>query len=186
MVYAPTRRKLTVYEYQRMGEAGILHEDERVELLDGEIFEMPPIGDGHIGRINRLTFIFVRRIGDRAVVSVQNRIRLSDYSEPQPDLVVLRPRADFYGTGKAQPDDVLLLVEVAERSLTYDRTTKLPRYAAAVIREVCIVNLIEEHIEVYRDPAGDIYKTRTIHRRSDTLSPLALPDLIIRVEEILW
>ena len=185
MVYAPPRRKLTADEYQRMGEAGIFHEDDRVELLDGELYEMPPIGDDHIGDVISLTRIFSRGVGVRALVSVQNPIRLSDHSEPEPDFALLRPREDSYRTGKARPEDILLLVEVAASSLEYDRETKLPRYAAAGIVEVWIVNLVDEQVEVYRQPSGTEYLSRRIHRRGDRLSPVSFPDLIVRVEEIL-
>ena len=185
MVYAPSRRKLTVDEYHRMGESGILHEDERVELLDGELYEMAPIGDDHIGGVISLEYFFGQRLGGRAFVSTQNPIRLSGYSEPEPDIVLLRLREDFYRTGKARPEDVLLLVEVAASSLDYDRTTKLPRYAAAGIPEVWIVNLVEERIEVYRQPAGDGYALHSVHVRGDTVAPAAFPDVTLRVEEIL-
>lgn len=185
MVFAPTKRKLTADEYERMGEAGILHEDERVELIDGELIEMPPIGDDHIGGTISLTFFFSQRLGDRAFVSVQNPIRLSDYSEPQPDIILLRPRADFYRTAKASPQDIILIVEVAQSSLDYDRLTKLPRYAAAGILEVWIVNLVDRQIEVYRDPGADGYATRTVHTHGDTVTPAAIPDVAIRVEEVI-
>ncbi len=167
-----------------MGALGILHEDERVELLDGELYEMTPIGDGHIGGVNSMNFFFGQRLGGRAIVSVQNPVRLSDFSEPQPDIALLRPRPDFYRTGKARPEDVLLLVEVADSSLDYDRLTKLPRYAAAGIVEVWIVNLVARRVEVYRDPTADGYATHTDHGRGHTLTPAALPDLAILVEEI--
>lgn len=184
MVYAPPKRKLTVDEYHRMGEVGIFHEDDRVELLDGELYEMTPIGDGHIGDVNSLNFLFSQRLGGRVIVSVQNPIRLSDYSEPEPDVVLLRPRPDFYRTGKAGPADVLLLVEVADSSLEYDRQSKLPRYAAAGIVEVWIVDVAGGVVEVYREPAGDEYAVRSVHRRGARLSPVALPDVAITVEEI--
>src|SRR5688572_24616426 len=100
MVYAPPKRKFNVDDYYRMADAGIFHEDDRVELLDGEIYEMTPIGDGHAGTVNWLSSVFTRRLGDRAVVSPQNPVRLSDYSEPQPDVAVLRRREDFYRSGK--------------------------------------------------------------------------------------
>jgi Uma2 family endonuclease len=185
MVFAPPKRKLTADEYDRMGEAGILHEDERVELIDGEIYEMTPIGDDHVGAVNGLTFLFIRRLGDRVTVSPQNPIRLNDFSEPQPDVSILRFRADFYGTRKARPDDVHLLIEVARTSLDYDRLTKLPRYAAAGITEVWIVNLSDHIIEVYRDPREGTYTTILTYRRGEMLAPTAFPDLTIRVEEIL-
>jgi Uma2 family endonuclease len=158
MVYAPPKRKLTVDDYHRMGADGILRDDERVELLDGELYEMTPIGDDHIGGVISAEFIFGQRLPGRAFVSTQNPVRLSDYSEPEPDIALLRPRADFYRTGKARPGDILLLVEVAHSSLDYDRLTKLPRYAAAGIDEVWIINLIAGEIEVYRYRAGDRYR----------------------------
>ena len=168
-----------------MGQCGILHEDDRVELLDGELYEMPPIGDGHIGTVNRLNILFTRRLGDRAVVSPQNAIRLTDFSEPQPDFALLRPRADFYESAKAGPGDVFFLVEVADSSLQYDRLTKLPRYAEAGVPEVWIVNLPERRIEVYRAPAGREYTDRRVYARGEAISPLAFPDISIRVEEVL-
>lgn len=185
MVYAPPRRKLTVDEYRQMGELGILHEDERVELLDGELYEMAPIGDDHVGDVISLDFFLNQRLRGRAFVSVQNPIRLSDFSAPQPDVTVLRPRDDFYRAGTARPEDVLLLIEVARSSLDYDRRTKLPRYAAAGIIEVWIVNLVDEQIEVYRSPSGEQYMVRSVHRRGEVVSPLAFPDVTIRVAEIL-
>jgi Uma2 family endonuclease len=185
MVYSPPKRKLTVDEYQRMGEAGIFHEDDRIELLDGELYEMTPIGDDHIGNVISLTQIFVMRLSGRALVSIQNPIRLTDYSEPQPDAVLLRPRPDSYRKGKARPEDVILLIEVARTSLDYDRETKLPRYAAAGIAEVWIVNLIDELVEVYREPSGDEYTHRSVHGRGEVLAPAALPDVTVGVDEIL-
>ena len=149
MVFAPAKRKLTVDEYNRMGEAGILGPDERVELLDGELYTMAPIGEGHIGGVIGLTFLFNRHLLGRALVSVQNPVRLSNVSEPEPDLVLLQPRDDFYRTMKPRPEDVLLLVEVADSSLAHDRDTKLPQYAAAGIPEAWLVNLVDRRIEVY-------------------------------------
>jgi Uma2 family endonuclease len=185
MAYAPVKRKLTVTDYHRMGEAGIITEDERVELLDGELYEMAPIGDDHIGGVNSLNYVLNRRTGDRALVSVQNPIRLSDYSEPEPDIVLLRPRADFYRTAKARPEDVLLIIEVAYSSLEYDRETKLPRYAAAGIAESWLVNLVDQRVEVHRAPVHGRYMAVSIHERGETLHPLALPDIAITVDEIL-
>lgn len=185
MVHAPTKRKLTADEYQRMGEIGLFHEDEHVELLDGEIYEMVPVGDDRIGTVNWVNFHFGRLVGDRALMSVQNPIRISDFSEPQPDIAVLRPRADFYRGGKARAEDILLLIEVARSSLDYDRLTKLPRYAAAGIREVWIVNLVDSQVEVYREPAGDRYTVTGVHGRGEALAPSALPDVAVQVEEIL-
>ena len=184
MVYAPPKYRLTVDEYQRMGEAGIFHEDDRVELLDGELYLMPPISGEHSRGVRYLDWTFNRRLGDRAIVDTQNPVRLSDYSEPQPDLVLLRPRADFYRT-TPRPEDVLLLVEVAVSSLDYDRIEKLPRYARAGIPEVWIANFRDRQIEVYREPTADGYAWQAVYRPGDSVAPAAFPDVAIRVEEIL-
>lgn len=136
-----TRRRFTVDEYHRMAEAGILGEDDRVELLDGEIVEMTPIGPRHAGGVNRLTRLFTTRLGARAIVTVQNPVVLGVRWEPQPDLAILRPRPDFYSTAHARPEDILLIVEVAETSGEADRRVKVPGYAAAGVPETWRVDL---------------------------------------------
>jgi len=176
---------MTVDEFERMGEVGIFHEDDRVELLDGELYEMTPVGDDHIGTVNDANYLFVSRLGGRAIVNHQNQIRLSDNSEPKPDLTILRPREDRYRQSKARPEDVLLVIEVAHSSLDYDRQIKLPRYAAAGIAEVWIVNLVNERIETYRKPVAGVYRAMTIFLRGDGLAPALLPDITVDVDEIL-
>ena len=133
------RRRFTVYEYHRMGEAGILHEDDRVELIEGELVEMTAIGTRHFACVNRLNRLLVGALGDEAIVSVQNPVRLNEYNEPQPDLAVIRPRD--YRLSLPGPGDVLLLVEVSDTTLAYDRSVKLPLYARAGIGVVWIVYL---------------------------------------------
>jgi Uma2 family endonuclease len=135
------RRLFTVAEYHKMAEAGILSEDDRVELLEGEIVAMSPIGSRHAGLVNRLNRLFSQRAGDQVVVSVQNPVRLGGYSEPQPDLALLRPRADFYTSSHPGPEDVLLAVEVAETSAAVDREVKVPLYARFGVPEVWLVDL---------------------------------------------
>ena len=133
----PTRHRLTVDDYYRMAEAGILGEDDRVELIDGELIDMASVGPDHIATVNGLTSVLVMACRDRAIVSVQNLARLDRFSEPQPDVTLFRPRADNYRTGaRPGPADVLLLVEVADSSLRYDRAVKLPLYARAGIGEM--------------------------------------------------
>lgn len=122
------RRLFTVSEYYRMAEAGILGEDDRVELLEGEIVQMAPIGSNHRGTVDFLANSLVSRLGARAIVRTQNPIRLDDFSEPQPDVALLHPRADFYRRSHPTPADVLLLVEVADSSVAFDRQVKLPLY----------------------------------------------------------
>src|SRR3972149_6256027 len=126
MALQSTKRRFTVFEYHQMAEAGILGEDDRVELIDGEVTEMVPIGRRHSGCVNRLTQLLVKTFGDDAVVSVQNPIVLSEYTEPQPDLSILKPRSDYYSGGHPTPEDIFLLVEVGETSADLDREVKVP------------------------------------------------------------
>jgi Uma2 family endonuclease len=185
MAIALKRRRFTVDDYYRMAEVGILTEDDRVELLDGEIVEMSPIGSDHGGHVKRLTALFTSRLGARVIVSVQDPVRLSRHSEPQPDVVLLRPRDDFYARSHPRPEDVLLLVEVADTSVDTDRRIKMPLYARAGIGEVWLLDLPAERVEIYREPAATGYReTRTL-ARGQGLSPQAFPDLALVVEDLL-
>jgi Uma2 family endonuclease len=179
------RRRFSVDEYYRMAKAGILHEDDHIELLDGEIIQMSPIGDRHNGCVLRSNGVFNSRLAGRAVVSVQSPIRLTSGSEPEPDIALLRPRGDFYSTGKPMPQDVLLLIEVSDTTLAYDRDVKLLFYAEAGIPEVWIVDLNAARILVYREPRPDGYRQMTIVDREETLAPLAFPDVVLTAAEIL-
>jgi len=165
------QRPLTVDEYHRMAEAGILTEDDRVELLDGRLIAMPPIGPAHLHGVNRLVDLIAERLYELdprpARLSVQNPIRLSDTSEPEPDVVLLRADAPEDRTPTAA--DVLLLVEVADTSADYDRTVKLSRYATAGVPECWIVDLEQGVVDVARDPDDDTYGTRIRHREGDAL-----------------
>src|SRR5438105_11623750 len=139
-VYTPTRYKLTVQDYHKLGEAGILAEDSRVELIDGELIEMAPVGGPHMGTVNRLNKMLVLAVGDHGVVSVQNPVTLPPYSEPQPDFTILRPGAGMPASGVPQADDVLLLIEVADTTLRYDHSTQRKLYVEEGIAEYWIVN----------------------------------------------
>jgi len=165
-------RRFTSDEVQAMLQAGILHEDDRLELIDGQLVAMSPIGDAHIACINRLNRLFVERTASDIAVSVQNPVRIDKHNEPEPD-VVLTTELE----GGPHPEDVLLIVEVADSSLSYDRATKLPLYAQAGIPEVWIVNLADAQIEMHREPSDDIYRTRRLAGSEDTLSVEHLPDL---------
>ena len=180
-----TARRFSVDEYYRMGRAGVFHEDDRVELLDGQIVEMSPIGPGHAGCVRALTSLLTRLVAGRALVSVQNPVRLGEHSEPQPDVALLVPRADAYRTAHPQPKDVLLVIEVADASLEHDRDVKVPLYAAAGVPEVWLVHLAEDTATLYRDPVGGRYATLRTAGRRDTLTALRLPDLTLRVEDVL-
>jgi Uma2 family endonuclease len=179
------RRKLTVAEYHRMGEAGILTEDDRVELIEGELIAMSPIGSDHSGTVNTLNRLLVRLVGDRGVVAVQNPVQLDDLSEPQPDFSVLRPRPDDYRRSTPRPADVLLIIEVANSSLSYDRSVKRTLYAHHGIPEFWIVNLAGGSVEVCRAPSGDAYASISRAGRDAILEPELLPGVAIPVATLL-
>lgn len=168
-----------------MAETGVLKPDARVELLDGRIIDMSPIGPFHGGVTNYLIEIFTTASKGRWKTSVQNPVRLDDHSEPQPDLMLLKPVADFYRKRHPQPEDVFLLVEVSDTTLTTDREDKIPAYGQAGIGEVWIVNLADLIIEVYREPHFTGYGSKTILRVGDKVSPQAFPDVVVDVEELL-
>lgn len=179
------RRRFTVDDYHRMGDAGVLTERDRVELLDGEIVEMSPIGPPHASTVTRLDALFQRRLRGRATISAQNPIILDRWSEPQPDLCVLAPRADFYGAAHPRPRDALLGIEVMDTSRGYDRALKLPLYAKAELREVWLVDLKARAIEVYRRPALRGHRTQDTYVRGKAIVPLAFPRTRFRVAELL-
>ncbi len=180
----PQRHPFSVDEYARMAEAGILSEDDRVELIEGDVVHMPPVGSHHAAPVKRLNHFLSRRVGDRALISVQDPIRLDDFSEPEPDIALLRPRDDFYAGAHPGPDDVLLVVEVSDTSARFDRDVKLPLYASHGIREVWIVDVGNRSIEICRDPLGREYRDRAVLRDGE-ISPLAFPDLALPVDAIL-
>ena len=179
------RRRFTVDEYHWMGHVGILGEDDRIELLEGEIVEMAPIGSRHQGTVNRLTELLSSRVSDWALVSVQGPVCLAGDSEPQPDLMLLRRRADFYATAHPGPNDVLLLVEVSDTSLEYDREVKVPLHARHGIVEVWLVGLEAGVVEVYRGPTAQGYQEVSQLLRGQSVSSGALPGLELAVDEIL-
>ena len=180
---APTYR-WTVEEYEKLNDAGIFTESDRVELLNGEIIVMSPIGYRHITALNRLTRFFNRRDRDRYIVSPQNPFVLDDRSEPQPDLCLLDPSCDGSGC-LASPDEVFLVIEVADSTLRYDREDKRPAYARRGVREFWILNLADNVLEVYRDPAGDTYRDARTLRAEAVIAPLAFPDVELRVGDFL-
>jgi Uma2 family endonuclease len=180
-----TRRPLTVAEYHRMGEAGILTEDDRVELIEGQLIAMSPIGSDHSGTVNALNRMLVRAVGDRGVVAVQNPVQLDDLSEPQPDFSVLKPRADDYRRATPRPAEVLLIIEVANTSLAYDRAVKRALYARHGIPEFWIVNLAASEVEVCRTPTGDHYASVSHVGREGVLEPELLPGVTIPVAALL-
>ena len=175
----------TVADYYRMAEAGLFHDTPRVELIQGQIIDMSPIGSPHFGMVNRLNRLLVPLVGARGLVSVQNPVRLDHGSEPQPDVAILKPRADDYETGAPAPDDVLLLIEVADSSLDFDRNIKAPLYAQSGIAEYWIVNLPDRIVEVHREPAGARYAQVRRAGLSETLDILMLPGVALPAMDLL-
>jgi Uma2 family endonuclease len=176
------RRLFTVDEYVRMWESGIFSDDDRVELIDGEVVEMSPIGHLHAAFVANLNRVLMRTVGDRAVVWIQGPVRIPPRSLPQPDLALLRPRS--YKRESTTTADVLLVVEVADSSRRYDRTVKLRLYARAGIPEYWVVDAKTETLEIYRAPAGDQYAERQQPARGTTIAPLAFPDATIAIDAI--
>lgn len=185
MAVVPQRWRFTVEDYRRMAEAGLFAPDARLELIDGEILQMSPIGARHLAGVNRATRTFSRVAGDRVVVSVQNPISLPPHDEPQPDVALLRPRADDYARQKPGPEDVLLVVEVADTSVAYDRQTKLLRYARAGVRESWLLDLPGDALEVHREPGPRGYALIRRCYRGERIAPEALPDVEIAVDDLL-
>lgn len=179
------RRPLTTRDYHSMIEAGILTPADRVELLAGEIYEAAAIGSPHAACVNRLTRWFATRVGERALVSVQNPVELSELSEPEPDLTLLAPRESFYADRHPGPAEVLLLIEVSDVSYDLDRRVKLPLYAEAGVREVWLIALERRAVEVYREPEGRDYRWSGSFGNGDSVSPVALPDLRLGISSLL-
>ena len=174
------RRLFTVEEYERMVETGILTEDDRVELIEGEIVEMSPIGDRHAAFVANLNHLLVHAVGDRARVWVQGPVRVPPRSKPQPDLALLRPRS--YVRAGAATEDALLVIEVADTTRRYDRTIKLRLYANAGIPEYWIVDATAETVEIHAAPSGGRYSIVRQPARGEIIAPLALPDATILID----
>ncbi|MCG8329433.1 MAG: Uma2 family endonuclease [Chitinophagales bacterium] len=161
--------RFTTEAYHQLGAAGILPEDKRVELINGEIIEMSPINSRHAGTVNLLSRLLNQHLSMQYILSVQNPIHIEEYSEPEPDLAILSYREDFYSKSHPRPKEVVILIEVADTSLEKDRLVKLPLYAAAEIQEVWIVNLPEQQVEIYTHPVNERYTQLITHQRTDTI-----------------
>lgn len=168
-----------------MAQTDIISHDDRVELLDGEVVEMTPIGPRHAACVRDLTALLLRRLGDRALINPQNPLQIGDRSELYPDLAVLRLRPDRYRERNPGAADVLLLIEVAETSAEHDRMVKLPRYARAGIPEVWLVNLRGEHVQVFRQPTEQEYQSTVAYGRGQQVACGAFPDALFTVDDIL-
>lgn len=179
------RRPITVDEYHRMVEAGIIHPKERVELIEGDIVAMSPIGRDHRSSMNRLTRLLSEVFNRRAVVQIQMSVILSELSEPEPDVALLRWDPTGYAGHDPGPPDTLLLIEVGDSSRAYDRRVKLPLYARSGISEYWRVDIPDRCIHVHREPEGSAYRTNFVVHAGELIAPQAFPDATLAVDEIL-
>jgi Uma2 family endonuclease len=198
MVAQLDRKRFTTTDFQQMIDSGILQEGEPYELLNGEIIRKTDyptypfsqttivgIGKRHAAATKRINAVLTQRLNGQAIVGVQDPVHLNEYSEPQPDISVLKLNPDFYSSGHPQPHEIYLIIEVSDTTLEIDRTIKLPLYAQAGILELWIVNLQDEQIEVYRQPLGEIYTVKQVFTAGQMLVIAGLPDVAIAVDDIL-
>jgi Uma2 family endonuclease len=185
-VITPVRKHLTdIHEWQKIGAANIFPPDSRIELIEGEIIEMAPIGSHHSSHLKRINKLFSTLVKEAAIIAVQDPLQLSDLSEPEPDFMLLRPVPDFYYEKQPNANDVLLLIEVADSSLAYDQNQKLRLYALHGVAEYWLLNLNDNCLEVYRKPNGEVYAEKTTLYKGDSITLSQLPDISIQVADIL-
>lgn len=177
------RHRWTVAEYHHHIERGAFRPEDRIELIEGELIDMPPIGPDHAASIDRLNSELNYRLFRKTIVRVQNPITLDDHSEPEPDIVLARWREDFYRHGHPGPEDCLLLIEVADSSLDYDRLVKVPLYARHWIPEVWLIDLVHLCVEVYRDPDGKKYRATSTHREG-RITCARIPEAWLQIEDV--
>ncbi len=180
----PMRLRFSVDEYYRMIDLGLISDYEKAEIIDGELIVKMTIGNRHAQKVDLLNRFFVKNVSDDIRVRIQNPLRISDYHEPEPD-VVLADLTKYDGDRHPRADEVILLVEVADVSLSFDKNKKLPLYAEAEIPEVWIVNLIDNIIEVHYGPGNGLYQSTNYFNRGETLLSEAMPTLRLNVDEIL-
>ena len=179
------QHRFNVREYHRMAETGVLKPEARVELLDGRIIDLSPSGPFHGGLVKRLSRFFNLQANGRWLVSIHDPLRLDDHSELEPDVMLLKPAPDDYTSRHPQPDDVFLVIEVSDSTLDYDHAEKLPAYGRAGLAEVWIVNLQDSTFEVYREPHFAGYGSKTVLHEGEQVKPLAFPDVMVDVAELL-
>jgi Uma2 family endonuclease len=178
-------RPFTTAEYHRLIEAGILTEDDRVELIDGGIVKIAPIGPGHAACVDRLAEFFTDKVIKVAIVRVQNPIELNEYSEPQPDIALVKRRTDFYAQSHPTPEDVLVAIEVADTTVESDRAVKIQSYASAGIPEAWLIDLYNDRIEIHSNPASGVYQEVRIVLRGHRVVSAAFPQLEMKADDIL-
>jgi Uma2 family endonuclease len=179
------RKRFNVDDYYRMADAGILGERERVELIDGEVVTMAPIGPRHSACVDCAIQTFVLTTSRDAIVRAGNPVRLNRFNEPQPDLTLLRPTADFYASAHPGPGDVLLVVEIADSSLGYDRGVKAKLYAEWGLVDYWLADLKANTLWVYSSPEGGAYQAVEQHRRGESIAPRLLPSCVVAVDAFL-
>jgi Uma2 family endonuclease len=178
------RHKLSIEDYHRMGRAGILREDSRIELIEGELIDMAPIGSLHASVVSTLSMLFARQVGELAIVSTQNPVSLPPDNEPQPDITLLKPRPDRYRNALPLAADVLLIIEVADTTVEYDREIKLPLYAQHGIPEVWLVDLQGGILEIYLEPGSKGYRKLLRPDRGETIAPALIDEARLPLAEI--
>ena len=182
---SPPKWRFSADEYQRMVQARILTKYDRVELVDGEIVAKMTFGPRHSATVDRIARTFFAKASESAIVRVQGAVRVNLFSEPEPDVVLLRPRSDFYASGHPGPADILLVIEVAESSIEYDRDVKAPLYARSTVHEYWLVDLNENVLHRYLSPDRDRYRTVGQYVRGQSLAPELLPDCVVSTSEFL-
>ena len=183
-VYAPAAKQITIDLYQQMGEKGLLTREDRVQLIEGEILEMAPVGPRHGSVAGRLAKWFYRALGDAAIVRLDNPVNLGKYSQPQPDLMLLKSRADDYVVSHPGPEGVLLLVEVSDSTLDFDQGRKRELYARFAIREYWVIDVNDRSIKAYSDPAKGEFRHTVEYRLQDTIAPRAFPQVGAGMKEL--
>jgi Uma2 family endonuclease len=184
-VYIPESRLFTAIEYQRMAESGVIDEDEAVELIEGRIVQMAAKDHKHAIATKRANRIFSSKLGDSVIVSVQDPILLNDFSEPEPDIALIKPPDERYIRNHPKPEDILLLMEIGDSSLAYDRDVKCPLFARNRIIQFCLLNLQARELEDYRDPSAGGYRDKKTYTEDQSFNLVAFPKLSIKVKDVL-
>lgn len=185
MAWQPARRLFTVAEYHQMIESGVIKQDDRVELLNGEIIYMSPIGPRHAAHVDRLTNILPAKLSGSVHLRVQSPIQLNDDSEPQPDLTLLKPREDFYANSHPTAADIFVAIEVSDSTVEFDRRTKIPTYASAGTQETWLIDLVNDRIELHSNPFNNVYQEVRIIQRGQNVLSQSLPQLKLKADEVL-
>lgn len=182
--FSPLKYRFTVKDFHKLAETGILQETNKIELITGELINMSPIGSAHAGTVDKIVALLVRKINDKAIVRCQNPLILDDYSEPEPDIALVKFSKNFYTDNHPLPQDVLLVIEIADTSIRYDREIKIPLYAKANIPEVWLIDLNQKQLEVYTQPYEQGYRTIHLPHLTEKITARLLPEIELTVSEL--